>query len=118
MSEELGSGSVNPRDILVEIWRKIESIETKLDTRFYEIEKRVIILELSTLKKEGPTQQAIHEIDSRVTSLETINAGESKASKVLSDKRKESFTVREIVISIIALGAVFTQILLNAVGVI
>ncbi len=87
--EEQNHTSLNgysSKDILNQIWNKIESIENKLDVRLSELDKKVITLELVTLRKDGDEVKLLNALSSSIEDLKIS----SSVTKSLEKKAEES----------------------------
>lgn len=93
--KDFSNGNFSNKDVLMEVWRKVDNIEDKIDTAVAALEKRVTVLELETVKRDGPLSDSVSKISGRVYTLEN-------QSKEAKDLKKYGFTRRQQITAIVS----------------
>lgn len=111
------SNGFSSKDLLNQIWNKIESIESKLDTKLGELDRRIIVLELETIKRDGPLERKIKDLVERVNTIESNKEAQDHTDEVLSKQKDELFNKRNIVLSLFATVALISNVIIALVTV-
>lgn len=113
-----GNGNTNgltSKEFLTQIWNKMESIESKLDTKLGELDRRVIILELETVKRDGPVNETLKEVIDRLNTIESASDAQMYTDDVLHSQREDLFNKRNILLSMFATLALISNVCLAVV---
>jgi len=112
MNDNLSNGNGNfngfsSKDILTQLWSKVESIDAKLDQKLGEIDRKVIVLEIQSVQKTGFEIETLNELNNRVSNLEKHEDVIHSSEEALREHRKDYMSSRTFFFGMISSLAIF-----------
>lgn len=102
MGENLNNtNGFSSKDILYQLWAKVESIDAKLDRKMTEYEKRLIILEIESIDRE-----TLSVLEHRVTNVEKHDEKHHATEYAIKETKDQILNKKNMVWAIAASIAV------------
>jgi len=100
-----GFNGFSSKEMLISLNNRVEAMDAKLDQKVGDHERRIIILELETLKRGGQLEEEVSSISSRVNSLENDVAIHHQTDEVIKNNKNHLFNKKNVLIT--SAGTIF-----------
>ena len=100
-----GFNGFSSKEMLVSLNNRVEAMDAKLDQKVGDHERRIIILEIETLKRGGQLEEEVSSISSRVNSLENDVAIHHQTDEVIKNSKNHRFNKQNVMIA--SAGTIF-----------
>jgi len=100
-----GFNGFSSKEMLISLNNRVEAMDAKLDQKVGDHERRIIVLELETLKRGGQLEEEVSSISSRVNSLENDVAIHHQTDEVIKNNKNHLFNKKNVLIT--SAGTIF-----------
>jgi len=100
-----GFNGFSSKEMLVSLNNRVEAMDAKLDQKVGDHERRIIILEIETLKRGGQLEEEVSFISSRINSLENDVAIHHQTDEVIKNNKNHLFNKKNVLIT--SAGTIF-----------